>query len=999
MVSALRCVCVLALAVVSLHAMQVFDLSSEDIQASIYDGRPSVDEGLREQAGRSARMIRWEGDNKGWTEMTFSMRGQRLEQIPLFRKLRVSVEIWLPEDNNARRLGLRLRDDDAEIYQHYLEIKQDVAGWQTLQCEVDAANPSTTRWGGMNGGNKVLDQPLVFYGLSVSFRDKARGGLIGLGPVTVELLDADITLKLDTGDPLFWVMDGRQPQLFAVNPTVLPRQEKCQVLVTGPFGEEVLRQELTLDLPATGTAPALLLPMPERYGVYHVRWGTAPLTAVDRPQASYIHMAKAAGPTFTPNKTFVFGICDHLERYSPAAKELIVLAAARCGVKVMRGSACWSYVQRTPDSWDFSEPDSQLELLDRHGIAFEPIYGGNTRWAIAKDWQPAVEGYPGRGQRPDYDAWRNYIARFAERYRDRIPYVVVWNEPDLAAFANFPPEDYVKLLKLAYEATKEKAPKIQVKMAGFAGLDSPYPTRSAAPKYLETVLAQAQDYYDIFCIHMHGQAFYYVRRLPIMAEMRARHGDDKPWFSNETGITSIGRTSEVNQAETLVQKLLSAWAHGAAGYSWYNLYSKGRDPKDGEHNYGIITADFHPKSAYATYTMLANYFADGEFVSSSGGNDYSLMLFKDREGNWLLPHWSWGRTPYSLFVAGISGQAVMVDIFGNETPAILEQGTIMLRADARPAFLKISGQATPPLPIGDIIKQDEDFVIFPGQSQSFSFALENKTAETINYHYRFVPQAGLTVTPDQGETTLKAGGRVVMPVTFAAAADFSGQETVVEISVGEQWRLSLPRRLIHGVVLPAGDFPTEPQFEMEDKAQVQQLVPFEPSWQQLFWRGPEDLSAKAWLRCSDSAFIVKIVVQDDRHCQPFSGNDMFQGDNVQLGLQLPQQDTFWEIGLSRRDDGSNEVFIWSAPKGFDAAAVAKLIRLETNRDDASKTATYIAELPFAALGADTGAGQRRCRFNYLVNDCDDGKTREGYIQQVPGIGGAKSAKQFMHLSY
>ena len=37
----------------------------------------------------------------------------------------------------------------------------------------------------------------------------------------------------------------------------------------------------------------------------------------------------------------------------------------------------------------------------------------------------------------------------------------------------------------------------------------------------------------------------------------------------------------------------------------------------------------------------------------------------------------------------------------------------------------------------------------------------------------------------RAKNRLKAGGRVVMPVTFAAAADFSGRETVVEISAGD----------------------------------------------------------------------------------------------------------------------------------------------------------------------------------------------------------------------
>jgi hypothetical protein len=997
---ALRSFCLLSLLLcVAVRSAQVFELNSAAFAFSIHPARPSMDEGLQERDGRLARMFRWENSEALWTEMTFASGGRRLATCPEFRKLRVTLDVYVPEDSNASSVGLRFMDGDEEVYQYRLTIDPALRGWQSLQCEVDVAKPSGSRWGGKDGGNKIIDHPLRSYGMSIAFADKSRGGQLGFGALRIDVLDADITFQLDTGDPLFWTQADQPLQLRAVNETLLPQKETRHILLTGPFGEELLRQELSLELPAGTSVKALELPTPETYGVYHLRWGATPPPTGARPQASYIHMAQAAGPSFTPTKSFVFGICDHLERYPPAAQELIVLAAARCGVKVLRGSACWSYVQRTPDSWDFSEPDAQLALLDRQGIAFEPIFSGNTRWATAKDWQPVVEGLPGRGQRPDYDAWRNYIARYCERYGERIPYVVVWNEPDLAGFANFPPEDYVKLLKIAYETCKEKAPKIQVKIGGFSGLDAPYPNRSAAPEYLEKVLAQAQDYYDIFCIHMHGQALYYVQRMPRMAAMRARHGDDKPWFSNETGITSIGRTSEINQAETLVQKLLSAWAHGASGYSWYNLYSKGRDPQDGEHNYGIITADFHPKPAYATYTMLSNYFADGDFVSNTGGLSYSLMLFKDRDGNWLLPHWSWGQEKVSLLVAGISGEARMVDIFGNETAAAIDEGTIMLSAAARPAFLKVSGQALPPLPLGDIIQQDEDFVIFPGQSQAFSFALENKGAAPISYRYRFVPQAGLQVTPAEGQHTVPPGERVGLPVSFAAAADFVGQEVKIEVLVGEQWRLTLPRQLKQGLMLPSEDFSVEPQLELADKTQQRQLVPFEAQWQHLFWSGPEDLSAKAWLRSEQNTLLVKIQVQDDKHCQPFSGREMFQGDNVQLGLQFPQQDRFWEIGLSHRDDGNSEVFIWSAPKGFAAAEVAKQIRLSSSRDEQSNTTTYIAELPLRALGAEGMVGQRRCRFNFLVNDCDDGKNREGYMQQFPGIGGEKNSRHFMPVLY
>ena len=994
----IRWTCSLLLLAAALRAAPVLDPAAEGVLLNIHQARPCTDEGTREQDGRPARMLGWETAKQGWTEMTFATPQRRLlAPFQVFRRIRLSLDLWVPPEANVRTVALRLRDDESEVFQCYMPVESGPPGWRTLACEVDADTPPKGSWGGTKA-NKLLDQPIRLAGLAVSFADRGKGGRIGLGPVRMEILDAELVFSVDTGDPLFWVQPGRRPSLLASNAAIADRQSTIHVLLTGPHGEELLRRELSITVPAAGTARILELPEPERFGVYQLRCGPTPPRPSDRPQASYIHM-KAAGPTAEPNKTFVFGMCDHLERYPREKQELIVLAAARCGVKLMRGSACWNLVQRTPDTWDFTEPDHQLDLLDRHGIAFEPIYSGNTLWAVAKDWQPVVEGRPGRGMRPDYDAWRAFIARYAERYRDRIPYVVVWNEPDLASFANFPPEDYVRLLKIAYETTKEHAPRIQVKTAGFSGLAAPHPSRSAAPKYLEAVLAQAKGYYDIFCIHLHGPSLRYHQRLQDMRRLRERLGDSTPWFSNETGITSIGRTSELDQAETLVRKFLTAWSHGASGYSWYNLYAKGRDPKDGEHNYGIITPDFHPKPAYAAYAALANLFADAQFVSVGGGDEYCLMLFRDRHGDWLLPHWSWSREPRSLFVAGIAGTATLLDIFGNETSAAPEGGTLMLRGQASPAILRISGQTNPPAPVGDPVQQEEEFVLFPGQVQSHAFALANRTAEPLEYRYRFVPQEGLSVVPESGQIRLGPGERAVLSAEFRAATDFGGRETVLDLVVGGQWHLALPRRLQHGVVLPSGDFPAEPQFVLDDKSQYRQLVPFAPGAQHLFWRGPEDLGGRAWLCRGDDGFRVRIEARDDVHAQPFRGADVFQGDNVQLGLHVPGQDRFWEVGLSRRDDGGSEVHVWSAPHGFDAAAAARQIRLETRRDEAAKTTVYVAELPFAALGADTADGRRRCRFNYLLNDCDDGKTREGYMQQFPGIGGEKSSRQFMQLSY
>ena len=681
----------------SLLAAQVADFTSGAVSFSIHKERFCVDEGIQERNGQRAHLFSWSTDRKNWAEMGFrTVQGHSLPKLQDFKIMRLTLEVWLPKGCGSNRISLRLADAEGEVHQFAAPLPKDRDGWQSLVYEVDADKPSKSCWGGSKH-NKLVDLPLRLNGLAISFGD-GKTGCLGLGTIHTEVLDADIQVQVDTGDPLNLVTDGRAPQLMVGNPAIKARTAQFEYLLTGPFGEEICRKQVKLELPPESTTTTSVLPSPQKYGVYHVRWSEDKVDLSSPPQTSYVYM-RPAGPTSEPDKTFTFGMCDHLERYPQSEQELIVLAAARCGIKLMRGSACWSRVQPEPDTWDFSIMDNILDLLDRHGIVYEPIHLSSPRWAVAKNWKPAVEGRPGRGKLPDFDAWKNYVTRFAKRYGDRIPCVVIWNEPDLHSFANFPSKDYVTLLKLAYEATKQNAPDMLVKIAGFSGLNAPYPSRSAESNYVEKAIIGGKGYYDIFCIHLHGNAYRYHQNLQKMADIRKRLGDNTPWSSNETGITSTGRISELNQAETLVKKLLTAWSNGAIGYNWYNMRMKGRDPEDGEHNYGIITKDFEPKPAYASYNMLANYFRNATFIATMGKDSYTLMLFRDRHGDWLLPHWSWNSDSHDFSVTGISGQAVLVDIFGNEKSLPVGNGKVLLKCTGTPGVLRISDQSNQPIPV------------------------------------------------------------------------------------------------------------------------------------------------------------------------------------------------------------------------------------------------------------------------------------------------------------
>ena len=162
----------------------------------------------------------------------------------------------------------------------------------------------------------------------------------------------------------------------------------------------------------------------------------------------------------------------------------------------------------------------------------------------------------------------------------------------------------------------------------------------------------------------------------------------------------------------------------------------------------------------------------------------------------------------------------------------------------------------------------------------------------------------------------------------------------------------------------------------------------------LVWKGPEDLSAEIRLAADAEALELSVAVRDDVHVQPFRGAAVWKGDNVQVGLAFPNQRGFWEIGLSRLEDGTSEVFVWRAAYGFAPAVVAKQFRLIAERK--GTVTTYQAKLPFRALGITSETAQSGFRFNLVVND-NDGGGRESFMRIASGLAEYKQPELFPYV--
>ena len=210
------------------------------------------------------------------------------------------------------------------------------------------------------------------------------------------------------------------------------------------------------------------------------------------------------------------------------------------------------------------------------------------------------------------------------------------------------------------------------------------------------------------------------------------------------------------------------------------------------------------------------------------------------------------------------------------------------------------------------------------------------------------------------------------------------------LSLGDR---SFRYRIETVTLMPARGYHSEPDFELNSAEQVYSLVPNSPETAHLFWKGPRDLSAKIWLGRDGNNLLLRAEVVDDRHTQPYTGERVWQGDNIQFAMVLPGQKGNWEIGLTRTDAKRPEVHVWLAPERFQSAKTASQIVLNTSREEKTGLTRYEARIPFSAIGLTDAVMRRGFQFNLLVND-NDGAKRESFIAIAPGLGDNKDSSQY-----
>jgi len=235
----------------------------------------------------------------------------------------------------------------------------------------------------------------------------------------------------------------------------------------------------------------------------------------------------------------------------------------------------WPQVEIRKNEWQWEILDREVELAEKHHVDLLLPFGETPEWAVRSGdrFRTAIVGDVG-----DLEDWRTFVRTQAMRYKRRILYYEIWNEPNLPRNRDIgTPERMLTLAREAYVTLKQVDPNIKV--------ISPSPVNANGLDWLERYLELGGGKYaDIIGYH------FYVRHrpesmleliLPVKELMRKYGMGDKPLWNTESGWIRNPLTDRIDLVEQApgwaARAYILNWAAGVQRFYWYAWDDDGHD--------------------------------------------------------------------------------------------------------------------------------------------------------------------------------------------------------------------------------------------------------------------------------------------------------------------------------------------------------------------------------------------------------------------------------------
>jgi len=224
----------------------------------------------------------------------------------------------------------------------------------------------------------------------------------------------------------------------------------------------------------------------------------------------------------------------------------IMEKAAELGVKWTRLHARWEHIEKEKGEYRWEETDEAFEAVLKYGITpFVTLGQGHRMYSGTGNYDDPklAEIYgespaPPVGSKVEMDAWLNFVGAVINRYKDRIQYWEIWNEPNHRKYWGAPPngEDYGRLVKATVEKIRSIQPDATIAAGSMAGIHA---------DYAEAFLSQC-DPYSIDVVSFHNYAPLPEDRLYRMTafmDVINKYNPELVLWQGECGYPSHSRTT------------------------------------------------------------------------------------------------------------------------------------------------------------------------------------------------------------------------------------------------------------------------------------------------------------------------------------------------------------------------------------------------------------------------------------------------------------------------
>ncbi len=332
-----------------------------------------------------------------------------------------------------------------------------------------------------------------------------------------------------------------------------------------------------------------------------------------------------------------FGVNVFLEQeVEPGKREQAVRMAAEAGFHWLRQEFPWEDIEihgkgdfedrrHWPYRSAWEKYDQIVGLAERYGM--ELI----VRLSNPPAWTRAAGDAAGTFAPPDrYEDFGDFVAAVVSRYRGRIRYYQIWNEPNIyPEWGERPvsPEEYVELLKVAYTRAKAVDPDVVIISGALASTIELGPRDMNDFVFLQRMYdAGAAPYFDVLAMQgyglwsaptdrrLHPRVINFSRPL-LMRDLMVKNGDaHKAIWLSEMNWNAIpedypappvyGRYTEEEQARYLVlayERIQREWPWLGVANVWFLKRPTDeweRSPNHPEAFFRLLRADFTPLPAY-----------------------------------------------------------------------------------------------------------------------------------------------------------------------------------------------------------------------------------------------------------------------------------------------------------------------------------------------------------------------------------------------------------------